>query len=96
MREEARGELASDGPRASPILRAETADTCLRVALAVEPPAHVWLTDARGDTLSDEPKATDAALAPHGPVCVRKGEAVTLHVEGPRVWSARFVAWASP
>ncbi len=95
MRETARGDMTGSSP--PPVVAsADAADTCARVALVAEPPAHAWLTDKRGTVLADVAKAEDTALGPHGPVCVRKGDAISLHVERTGPWSARFVAWGSP
>jgi len=96
MRETARGELTSSQCLAPLVVRAEAADTCARLAVAAQPAVHAWLTDARGDVLADVPKMSDGSLAPQGPVCVRKGDAITLHVEGTGTWTARYVAWATP
>jgi hypothetical protein len=97
MREVARGDLeGGPTPVTSPLARAEAADTCVRVAFVAAPPAHAWLTDARGDVLADAPSTGDATLAARGPVCVRRGDAVTLHVESSAAWRGRFVGWASP
>jgi hypothetical protein len=97
MHEVARGELTSaDAAADRPIVHAEAADTCVRVVLASDPPAHVQLRDTRGDVLFDAPNAADTPLGPRGPVCVRKGDSVLLHVEPPAPRALHFVAWASP
>jgi hypothetical protein len=66
------------------------------VAIAAQPAVHAWLTDVRGDVLADAKGMSEGTLATGGPVCVRKGDAVTLHVEAAGGFTARFVAWASP
>jgi hypothetical protein len=100
MHEVARGDLTGiAGTSAREIVRAEATDTCARLALVAQPPVRAWLSDARGDVLAEAPDAGEASLGPRGPVCVRKGDAITLHLEASepsKVSAARFVAWASP
>jgi hypothetical protein len=99
MREAARGDLASPVPpsaAAREIVRADAGDTCARVVFVVQPPAHVWLTDAHGDVLADVASTADSPLGAKGPVCVRRGDAIALHVDAAVPWTGRFVAWASP
>jgi hypothetical protein len=97
MREVSRGDLTSEAlPPTHLVVRADTADTCARVALAAEPAVRVSLTDGRGDVLAQAGSLADGAIAAHGPVCVRKGDTITLNVEATAPWAVRFVAWASP
>jgi hypothetical protein len=97
MREAARGEIVTaSGAAERSLVRADLADACVRVTLVAQPAVHAWLTDTRGDRLTDVNDATSALLAPLGPVCIRKGDAVTLHVEAQAPHAARFVAWTSP
>jgi hypothetical protein len=96
MREVARGDLTTAGGSADRSIAQAGADTCVRVAMAAQPAVHAWLADSRGNRLTDEPDASSALLGALGPVCVRKGDAVTLHVEAHAPYVARFVAWASP
>jgi hypothetical protein len=97
MHEVARGDLASDSPSpARDLVRADGADTCTRVAFAAQPAVRASLVDGRGNLLAEVSSATDAAIGIHGPSCVRKGDAITLRVEGTPPWALRFVAWASP
>ncbi len=97
MREVARGDIASDSPSPTRVLaRANGADTCTRLAFVAEPAVFASLLDDRGNVLAAGSPATDAAIGTRGPICVRKGDAVTLRVEGTPPWALRFVAWASP
>jgi hypothetical protein len=97
MREVARGEIvAAGGAVERGVVQAGPADTCIRLALAAQPPIRAWLTDGRGDRLAEVNDATRTLLAPSGPVCARKGDTITVHVEAHAAYAARFVAWASP
>ena len=93
MHEVARGDVVAPD---TTLVHAEAADTCVRVIVASDPPAHVQLRDTRGDALVDTATAADTPLGPRGPVCVRKGDAVVLHVEPPAPRALHYVAWASP
>jgi hypothetical protein len=96
MHEVTRGDLTSAAPATAVLLRADSTDTCARVALVAQPPVHAWLTDARGTVLADAPPSLTPLLGARGPICVRQGSAMTLHLEGTGPWAARYVAWATP
>jgi hypothetical protein len=90
MREVARKEGASD---AVELVKAETRDTCVRVAFEASTPVAAKLVDRAGNVLAttDGP-ATDGALGAHGPVCVRKGDVVRGVADAGGA-AVRWVAW---
>jgi hypothetical protein len=96
MREALRASLTEASPTPLVLVRADAADTCVRVALVASPAVTAVLKDARGDLLAQGPPTTDAPIAAKGPVCVRKGDAISLVVSAQGAWQARLVAWASP
>jgi hypothetical protein len=78
------------------IVRADQRDTCVRVAFEAATPVAAKLVDGTGTVLAMTSVAgADGLLGEKGPVCVRKGEALSVLVEGPRV-AVRWVAWAAP
>jgi len=93
MREVARRE--SFGERVE-IVRAEQRDTCVRVAFEAVAPVTARLVDGTGTVLATTSVAgVEGLLGEKGPVCVRKGEALSVLVEGASV-PVRWVAWAAP
>ena len=94
MREEVR--IETPGARLPvPLLRADKADACARVAFAAPSAGRAWLEDAKGAVLA-ETSGRSGALGPRGPVCIRRGDTITLRFEGADVSRLRVVAWVSP
>jgi hypothetical protein len=94
MREEVRIE-SPGAPLPVPLLRADKADACARVAFAAASAGRAWLEDAKGAVLA-ETTGRSGALGLRGPVCVRRGDALTLRFDGPDGSRLRVVAWVSP
>ena len=96
MREVARIESAFDKIE---LTRAETHDTCVRVAFEASLPVVAKLFDSEGNVLaSTDAPATEGILGPRGPVCVRRSDVISAMAGGseagaPRV---RWVAWQAP
>ncbi len=93
MREVAR---RADGASSVDLLRADAADTCVRVAFAATSPVTARLLDRSGAVLaSTAASATTGALGERGPVCVRKGDVVRAAIDGGPA-RVRWVAWQAP
>jgi hypothetical protein len=78
------------------LVHAEQQDTCIRVAFAASVPVVAKLVDGVGNVVAETGAATvEGLLGEKGPVCIRKGEAVSVMVDGPGA-AVRWVAWAAP
>jgi hypothetical protein len=78
------------------IVHAEQQDTCIRVAFEASVPVVAKLVDGVGNVVAETgAAAVEGLLGEKGPVCIRKGEAVSVMVEGPGA-AVRWVAWAAP
>jgi hypothetical protein len=93
MHEAARKDAAAD---AVDLVKADTRDTCVRVAFAASAPVTAKLVDHAGNVLAaSESPGTEGVLGAHGPVCVRKGDVVRAVADAAGV-HVRWVAWESP
>jgi hypothetical protein len=103
---EARGPSIAPGMRAAvrrestgekiELVRAEQRDTCVRVAFEATVPVVAKLVDGTDRTLAETGTASiDGVLGEKGPICIRKGETLSVLVNGPRT-RIRWVAWVAP
>jgi hypothetical protein len=96
MREITRRSSAED---AVELLRADSGDTCVRVAFAATSPIVAKLLDGNGEVLTTVGPAPEGALGERGPVCVRRGEvirAIAVDAGRAHVAHVRWVAWQAP
>jgi len=78
------------------LVRADQQDTCVRVAFEAAVPVLAKLVDGANRALATTGSAAvEGVLGEHGPVCIRKGEALSVAVDGPGA-PVRWVAWAAP
>jgi hypothetical protein len=78
------------------LVRAEQRDTCVRVAFEATVPVVAKLVDGTDRTLAETGTASiDGVLGEKGPICIRKGETLSVLVNGPRT-RIRWVAWVAP
>jgi hypothetical protein len=103
---EARGPSIAPGMRAAvrrestgekiELVRAEQRDTCVRVAFEATVPVAAKLVDGSDRALAETGTASiDGVLGEKGPICIRKGETLSVLVNGPRT-PIRWVAWVAP
>jgi hypothetical protein len=81
------------------LVRAETADACVRVAFSSSAPVTARLVDQAGQVLASSAQpAVEGVLGEKGPVCVRKGDVVHAMADGAdqAATHVRWVAWQAP
>jgi hypothetical protein len=97
MREVARRAGSTD---AVELLRAESADACVRIAFVSSAPIVAKVVDENGEVLASAASAAaEGVLGERGPICVRKGEVVRAVGEGAApgdVTRVRWMAWQAP
>ncbi len=98
MREEQRLDVENAAMLPVPLLRADRADLCARVAFVAARAGRAWLEDGKANVLA-QTSGVSGDLGPRGPVCVRRGDALTLRFEAsgePLPTRLRVIAWVTP
>jgi hypothetical protein len=77
------------------LARADSGDTCFRVAFESTEPVVASLVDSSGATLATSSEQDEGLLPPDGPVCIRKGNALRAAAEGAVGSRVRWVAFSA-